>query len=274
MPAEQLPGDGELRLGSAVLQGQRVRAIGGDTPEVAWATSEPVPGAGRIWLELSGLAVQTGLQPVLWSLQGVPMRSPQKAEQFEPPPGLAEIDGIDGGAVVAQLWEEKAVDDGDEESAEWTDDMVAPFSRDFPGLAASVAEQRPASELTAVLDALPPLHLCLAAADRPGDFLTAVGWGTTEAWWEALPSLSAVLRSWEDRFGARLLQIGPGAELQLLVSRPPRSGREILLAAAELCAFGHTAWGGYSHDDQDEATTVEDIARTVVGQPIWGFWWD
>jgi hypothetical protein len=83
-----------------------------------------------------------------------------------------------------------------------------------------------------------------------------------------------VLRSWEDRFGARLLQIGPGAELQLLVSRPLRSGREMLLAAAELWAFGHTAWGGYSHADQSEATTVEDIARTVVRQPVWGFWWD
>jgi len=272
MRAGGLPEDGELRLGSVVLSGRRVRAIGEGRPEVAWATSEPVPGAGRIWLELSELAVRTGLQPVLWSLQGSPLRSPQKAEQFEPPPGLTEIDDTDGGAVVAQLWEDKAVDDGDEESAEWIDDMVAPFSRDFPGLAASVGEQRPASELTAVLDALPPLHLCLAAADRPGDFLTVVGWGTTEAWWEALPSLSAVLRSWEDRFGVRLLQIGPGAELRLLVSRPPRPGREILLAAAELWAFGHTAWGGYAHSS--EATTVEDIAHTVVRQPIWGFWWD
>lgn len=274
MPAEQLPEDGELRLGSAVLQGRRVRAVGGTKPEVAWATSEPVPGVGQIWLELSGLAVQTGLQPVLWSLQGTPLRSPKKAEQFEPPPGLAEIDGIDGGVVLAQLWEERAVDDGDEESAEWIDAMIEPFSRDFPGLAAPGEEQRPAPELAAVLDALPPLHLCLAAADRPGDFLTAVGWGTTEAWWEALPSLSAVLRSWEDRFGARLLQIGPGAELRLLVSRPPQRGREQLLAAAELWAFGHTAWGGYVHAGASEATTVEDIARTVVGQPIWGFWWD
>lgn len=103
MSAEQLPEDGELRLGSAVLQGQRVRAIGGDEPEVAWATSEPVPSAGRIWLELSELAVQTGLQPVLWSLVGSTFRSPHQAEQFEPPLGLAEIDGIDGGAVLAQL---------------------------------------------------------------------------------------------------------------------------------------------------------------------------
>lgn len=41
----QLPADGELRMGSAVLLGQRIRAIGGDRPEVAWATNEPVAGA-------------------------------------------------------------------------------------------------------------------------------------------------------------------------------------------------------------------------------------
>src|SRR5947209_11821409 len=124
MPAEQLPEDGELRLGSAVLHGRRVRAIGGTKPEAAWATSEPVPGAGRIWLELSRLAVQTGLLPVMRSHQG-------PEEDFEPPPGLAGVGGIDGGAVLVQLWEDRAADDVDEESAGWTDAMIEPFSRNF-----------------------------------------------------------------------------------------------------------------------------------------------
>ncbi len=61
---------------------------------------------------------------------------------------------------------------------------------------------------------------------------------------------------------------------RLLVSRSPRRGREQLLAAAESWAFGHTAWGGYVHVGPSEATTVEDIVRTVVRQSIWGFWWD
>jgi hypothetical protein len=35
--------------------------------------------------------------------------------------------------------------------------------------------------------------------------------------------IGAVPRSWEDRFGARLLWIGPRAEIRLLVDRPPRT---------------------------------------------------
>ena len=47
---------------------------------------------------------------------------------------------------------------------------------------------------------VPPKFVCLAAVSRSADFLTEVGWLTTEAWDPPL-HLSAVLRSWEDRFG-------------------------------------------------------------------------
>lgn len=266
MPADRLPEDGELRLGSVILSGKRVRAEGRGKPVVAWVTDGPVDGAGRIWLELSDLATQPGLQPVL---------SPRGAEGFMNPCEIAEVDRLDGGAIVAQLWEERAVDDGDEESAAWVDSWVEPFDRDFPGLAAPADEQRTKTELTAALDTMPPAYVCLAAVSRPADFVAAVGWATTEMWcdWSA-PLLPAVLRSWEDRFGARLLQTGPGAEIHLLASRPPRPGSQTLLAAAELWAFCHTAWGGYGHAARNEVESVSDIARTVVGQPIWGFWWD
>ena len=229
--------------------------------------------AGQIWLQLSDLTTQTGLQPVL---------STRGAEEFMDPCDIAEVDRLDGGAIVAQLWEEKAVDDGDEESAAWVDDWVEPFDRDFPGLAAPGDKPRTTAELTAALDTLPPAYVYLAPAGRPADYLApagrpadvvaVAGWETTDAWDNWLPALAAVLRSWEVRFGARLLQLGPGAELRLLVSRPPRSGSQILLAAAELWAFGNRAWGGYEH--RTEAESVMDIAYTVVRQPIWGFWWD
>ena len=146
---------------------------------VAWVSDGRVPDAGRVWLELSDLAAQTGLLPVLSDLG---------AESFA-------------------------------------------------------------------------YH---------GD-VAAVGWLTTEAWDPPL-HLSAVLRSWEDRFGARLLQIGPGAEIRLLVSRPPRTQDAALAVAAELWAFGDTAWVTYSSQDQVES--VADIASLIIDQPIWGFWWD
>ena len=84
--------------------------------------------------------------------------------------------------------------------------------------------------------------------------------------------LSAVLRSWEDRFGARLLQIGPRAKIRLLVSRPPRTKDAALAVAAELWAFGDGTWVTYPSEEQVDG--VADIASLVIDQPIWGFWWD
>jgi hypothetical protein len=49
--------------------------------------------------------------------------------------------------------------------------------------------------------------------------------------------IGATLRSWETRFGARLLAIGPGAQIQLLVSRPPRA-----IDAAKKIAAEHSAY--------------------------------
>ena len=83
----------------------------------------------------------------------------------------------------------------------------------------AVTEPRPAPRMTAALETVPAAFVCLAAARRPADFPAEVGWLATEAWDPPL-HLSAVLRSWEDRFGARVLQIGAGAEIRLLVSGP------------------------------------------------------
>ena len=84
--------------------------------------------------------------------------------------------------------------------------------------------------------------------------------------------LSAVLRSWEDRFGARLLQFGPRAKIRLLVSRPPRTKDAALAVAAELWAFGDRTW--VTHPSEEQVDSVADIASLIIDQPIWGFWWD
>ncbi len=49
--------------------------------------------------------------------------------------------------------------------------------------------------------------------------------------------IAAVLRTWEDRFGARLLNVGPGAEIRLLVQRPPATRQAAQRVAAEHYAF-------------------------------------
>jgi hypothetical protein len=74
-----------------------------------------------------------------------------------------------------------------------------------------------------------------------------------------------VLRSWEDRFGARLLEVG-FEDIRLLVSRPPQT-----LEAAQRIAAEHFAFSDEAHKGLHG---VGEIARAVVNNPFWDFWWD
>jgi hypothetical protein len=70
-----------------------------------------------------------------------------------------------------------------------------------------------------------------------------------------------VLRSWEDRFGARLLQVG-FAEIRLLAGRPART-----IEAAQHVAAEHYAF-------RDECGTndlcdVAGITASPLDSPIW-----
>jgi hypothetical protein len=104
----------------------------------------------------------------------------------------------------------------------------------------------------------------LVPAQRPADVLARLGWqGAVNS--RSTADITAVLRSWEDRFGARLLEVGL-ADIRLLVSRPPRTLEAALPIAAEHFAFSEEAHGGLR--------CIDAIARAMVGNPFWDFWWD
>jgi len=207
MPEGELPEDGELRLGGVILSGRRAytESLFGGGRLVAWVTDGRVLDAGRVWQELSDLAAQTGLLPVLSDLG---------AESFAYHYDVAEVARLDAGEILAWRWERKTTPDGDPDADAWMVGLHQPFTRQFPGLVPPVREQLTVPATRDALDTVPPQFVCLAAVSRPADFLTEVGWFTTEAWEPPL-HLSAVLRSWEDRFGAQLLRI---------LARGPRSG--------------------------------------------------
>jgi hypothetical protein len=79
--------------------------------------------------------------------------------------------------------------------------------------------------------------------------------------------IGAVLRSWEDRFGARLLWIGPGAEIRLLVDRPPRTFEATAQVANEHWAFADEFNG-------QGRTSIHDLAIALIEAPVWRFCWD
>jgi hypothetical protein len=154
---------------------------------------------------------------------------------------------------------------------------VGPFGRTFPGLAPpELTPLLPArrqqaldlgmSQVRARKKRHAPARIGLVAADRPADVPAAIGWlGLTNLPLDnALLNLCAVLRSWEDRFGAVLIDVGFDT-IRLLVQRPPRS-----LQAAERIAAEHFALA----DDCTNGRNVPGIVANLVRAPIWTFWWD
>jgi hypothetical protein len=140
--------------------------------------------------------------------------------------------------------------------------MIAPFSRKFPGLAAGDT-QLSAAQLADTLATLPPARIGLAPATRPADVLPLIGWTPSDQS-DALP-VAAVVRFWEGRFGARLLQVG-FAEISLLIYRPPRSIEHAQRIVAEHFAFCDECAGQGLHE-------IVSIAARLM-ELIWTFWWD
>src|SRR5262249_51082700 len=109
--------------------------------------------------------------------------------------------------------------------------------------------------------------LCGAAPARgAAGVMPAVGWCGSDQFQPPLP-VAAVLRSWEARFGARLLTVGPGAQIRLLVERPPQTTEAAQAIAAEHFAFCDECAGqGLRH--------IPTITASLVNAPTWTFWWD
>jgi uncharacterized protein DUF4253 len=116
-----------------------------------------------------------------------------------------------------------------------------------------------------VLDGLGPARVGLVPAGRPADAPPMLGWtGVNHP--ATVLSIAAVLRSWEDRFGARLLRVG-FAEISVLAQRPPLTLESAQRLAAEQWAFCSEC-AGEGIDD------VPRITTSLMNSPIWTFWWD
>jgi len=287
MNTASLPEDGQLSIGPVSLPaGKKIRAktwstrreggrlvpVGFGEQPVAWVTREAVPDAGRVWAALSDAQQKTGLIPfLLGTLRREPSR-PWDSEEFHSPLDPRELDQVEAADVLQKRWDGETheyLEPGETEDPEFLQHLamtLAPFSRDhFPGLATGEDTVMGPEQLDEILGSLGARRLGLVPADRPADVLPLLGWTPSDQS-SALP-VAAVLRSWEDRFGARLLEIG-FAEIRLLVQRPPRSLEAVQQVAAEHWAFAD------EYDNIGQAP-VSDIAAALLNQPaLWQFWWD
>jgi Domain of unknown function (DUF4253) len=270
----RLPGEGPVRLGSVALPTGRLITGYLGKESVAWATTEPVPGLGRIWAVLSELRSRTGLVPIQLDSLADDVSRVWGGGDFMEPQDPRAADDVDVGAVLENLWRGSVWPDEDDAEAM---ERWAPFTLEWPGLAAPEPAPLPLAERRHALDVLLPRiraangvtpegRICLVAAGRPADVLPVLGWsGLVNHGGLPLLWLTAVLRSWEDRFGARLIDVGYDT-LRLLVDRPPRT-----LAAAQRLAAEQVV---LADDCLDGAGDIPSLAPRLVNAPIWTFWWD
>lgn len=279
MAAGRLPEEGELRLGSVTLpRGKLIIAHYGEGDPVAWATVDPVPEPGRVWAALSGAHPQTGLVPILLDSLNGDGKRPWDNGEFGAPADLSALEALEPGRLLEALWNDNLPSAEEEtENPSFIRDR-APFTRQFPGLAPPAGTPWPPAARQDALDFLlprmretllprPAARIGLVAADRPADVLAEIGWGGVANYGpDFLLTVTAVLRSWEDRFGARLVDVG-FAEVRLLVERPPRTLTDAQRIAAEHYVFCNECSGQGLHD-------IPSIAASLVLAPLWAFWWD
>jgi hypothetical protein len=176
-------------------------------------------------------------------------------------PVAGKIDVFDPADVLSRWWESSCCGAAD---------CLRPFGTDFPGLARrstrgadALAE---AGNTGSVRAARKPHRLGMVQTERPADIPALLGWTGMIKSTDQVAALSAVLRSWEDRFGATLIVLGFD-ELELSVSGPPRTQGRALAVAAEHRAFSLRSFTG-------QPGTMREFAAGLVHRRHWRFSWD
>jgi predicted DNA-binding WGR domain protein len=266
-----LPSDGPVTLGRVSLPpGHRLAGssefapmgVAPVTEPVIWATDDLVEDAGRIVYLIRQPAAARNLVPVLLAGMESETNRPWDSHEFCPTdPRRAVL--IDVEAELAKSWRGHFEDDDEFASERLA--SVRPFGKTFPGMARPASLDR-ITEDSDVLAQMRGRRIGLIAAPRPADVLAAVGWCGAVNIYEDPALLSAVLRSWEIRWNAYLVEIGFDT-LTLTVGNPPQDDKSALALAAEHCAFcPDNIWQG--------SETIAAYARDLAGSPTWQFWFD
>ncbi|MFI0449241.1 DUF4253 domain-containing protein [Actinomadura sp. 6N118] len=237
---------------------------------VLWISDEPLdPGeAGARWAESLARHPSTSLWPLLLGgmEDGASLR-PWKNGEFAPSsPELAN--GIDVQEMLASAWEAEQ-----EDIAEFELDVVAPFDRDWPGLAPAGEPTADPDERVIALATTPNKDSRLFARTGWGPFLGLVtaadGADAISAcgWLSETPceDVTAMVRSWQQRFGVRVSAVGFSAFV-VTVAWPPRTEEHARQVAMEHYAF--------CSDLRQEYEDFDEYATSLIDAPTWWMWWD
>ncbi|UUU31725.1 DUF4253 domain-containing protein [Streptomyces sp. CA-210063] len=258
-----------------------------------WRADAPArPGD---WPRLAAARHTAGLRPLLVATGG--SAHEDGPEQWYLAPHLASHPrDHDAEGILAAYWEDNAWEDLDEddeaepfEAAEGgagpgpgssdpdpDPDLLGPFGHAWPGLAtAAPLDADPDARAAEIADSL--LHdgswlkrprMALVPASRSADIPAAIGWTGPVNYETDVARLCTVLRSWEDRFGIRVIALTLD-QLVLSVAAPPTTRAEAEAVAAEHFAFCPDTLR-QTYDDGLRAYAEKEL----LGQHLWAFWWD
>ncbi|MFF0793498.1 DUF4253 domain-containing protein [Streptomyces spiralis] len=241
-----------------------------------WISEEFPEDVEGLWSRLLDEQTATGLVPLLWA---GPPGEPLDLEQLEQVGALSLEDVLAADFAEYRrgrlpFWTDPTPPPVPEGVEPWPHDPGPPFDH-WPGLAPPMPvtpagptpEQASASTLARLVDAgrfgLDRSRLVLVPVPRGSDAVALLGLDAEAP----LPLLCALLRSWEDRYGARVLGVF-GGELHLSVARPP-----VEASHAQLLALEHMLSTAHNIVD-DPPTPFSDYAASLTGRTHWSFWWD
>ena len=216
------PRSGALpRAGTPTVAGLRLPR-GDRQPPLApawWESDHPVSDAVALCARLAAAFPGTGLWPLPWVCAGV-------TEGYFAGGDPRGVDAADPAAILREAWERFPLDPG----------VTEPLGAAFPGLAPASAPAAAEDPFTARAAHAPANQwgldprLLLVPCNRPADALAVLAPHN-----ESLTptDLVAVLRSWEERFGAVPVELGPGT-VMLSVGSPPTTREQALLLAGEI----------------------------------------
>ncbi|MFH8492274.1 DUF4253 domain-containing protein [Streptomyces longisporoflavus] len=243
-------------------------------PAQAWVSDEFPHDIERLWPRLLSEQAACGLVPLMcWpGARGTPL-------------GLGQVEAVRLEERLASdfaeyrrrrlsSWTDPTPAPVPEGVEPWPHDPGPPFEQ-WPGLAPPVPttsadptpEEAASSLLARLIETgqfgLDECRLMLVATRRGSDALASIGWSAQAP----ISLLCALLRSWEDRFGARLVALC-GSGLHMAVARPPRKADH-----ANRLALEHVLSTANNIVD-DPPTPFPEYAAGLPGRTSWSFWWD
>lgn len=242
----------------ALPPGRLVRSDEGDGPPAFWLGDEPADHT--LWARLLADHERSGYWPLLLGPDDGPWLT-----------GEVWLDGLtspvdhDASDLLRRWWQRGTAPESD----------LAPFGREWPSGPAPTPpyrvdpEERASAVAYAFLTDTPATRLGLVEAGSGADALTAMGWRGPLNHVNDTAEISAVVRDWEKRYGARVVALDDVATLVLSVAAPPVDRVQALHTAAEHFAFcpDNIVQGAHG-------TTLSSYADSLVDAEFWVFWWD